>query len=217
MILTPRVFCDGNIVWVKVMLEPQNEPCGPQNGPVMAHNGNALYCRCSFVSIDAHLLIQLSSHAYHLTLSCSSQMNTHSNSQVVHVPHHISIPCLCFTLSTAFCLSACINAIVQRMLLCHYHGRSYYRGPRLFLSRSWVHPSKKLLVRVILVIFGHFASSDFKVWLRWWLLIPIQRDWAYVQVIMQCMHHQSCKRTFQLPSCHGIVSHLHHPLFVSSW
>ena len=25
---------------------------------------------------------------------------------------------------------------------------------------------KKLLVRVILVIFGHFASSDFKVWLR---------------------------------------------------
>ena len=27
-------------------------------------------------------------------------------------------------------------------------------------------PLKKLLVRVILVIFGHFASSDFKVWLR---------------------------------------------------
>ena len=27
-------------------------------------------------------------------------------------------------------------------------------------------PFKKLLVRVILVIFGHFASSDFKVWLR---------------------------------------------------
>ena len=27
---------------------------------------------------------------------------------------------------------------------------------------------KKLLVRVILIIFGHFASSDFKVWLRWW-------------------------------------------------
>ena len=27
---------------------------------------------------------------------------------------------------------------------------------------------KKLLVRVILVIFGHFASSDFKVWLRWY-------------------------------------------------
>ena len=25
---------------------------------------------------------------------------------------------------------------------------------------------KKLLVRVILIIFGHFASSDFKVWLR---------------------------------------------------
>ena len=25
---------------------------------------------------------------------------------------------------------------------------------------------KNLLVRVILVIFGHFASSDFKVWLR---------------------------------------------------
>ena len=25
---------------------------------------------------------------------------------------------------------------------------------------------KKLLVRVIFVIFGHFASSDFKVWLR---------------------------------------------------
>ena len=25
---------------------------------------------------------------------------------------------------------------------------------------------KELLVRVILVIFGHFASSDFKVWLR---------------------------------------------------
>ena len=25
---------------------------------------------------------------------------------------------------------------------------------------------KKLLVRSILVIFGHFASSDFKVWLR---------------------------------------------------
>ena len=25
---------------------------------------------------------------------------------------------------------------------------------------------KKLLVRVILVSFGHFASSDFKVWLR---------------------------------------------------
>ena len=24
----------------------------------------------------------------------------------------------------------------------------------------------KLLVRVIMVIFGHFASSDFKVWLR---------------------------------------------------
>ena len=28
---------------------------------------------------------------------------------------------------------------------------------------------KKLLVRVILIIFGHFASSDFKVWLRWWV------------------------------------------------
>ena len=28
-------------------------------------------------------------------------------------------------------------------------------------------PLKKLLVRVILVIFSHFASSDFKVWLRW--------------------------------------------------
>ena len=27
-------------------------------------------------------------------------------------------------------------------------------------------PLKKLLVRVILVIFRHFASSDFKVWLR---------------------------------------------------
>ena len=25
---------------------------------------------------------------------------------------------------------------------------------------------KKMLVRVILIIFGHFASSDFKVWLR---------------------------------------------------
>ena len=28
-------------------------------------------------------------------------------------------------------------------------------------------PLKKLLAGVILVIFGHFASSDFKVWLRW--------------------------------------------------
>ena len=27
-------------------------------------------------------------------------------------------------------------------------------------------PLKKLLAGVILVIFGHFASSDFKVWLR---------------------------------------------------
>ena len=27
-------------------------------------------------------------------------------------------------------------------------------------------PLKKLLVGVILIIFGHFASSDFKVWLR---------------------------------------------------
>ena len=27
-------------------------------------------------------------------------------------------------------------------------------------------PLKKLLVGVILLIFGHFASSDFKVWLR---------------------------------------------------
>ena len=27
-------------------------------------------------------------------------------------------------------------------------------------------PLKKLLVRVILVIFGHFTSSDFKVWLQ---------------------------------------------------
>ena len=27
-------------------------------------------------------------------------------------------------------------------------------------------PLKKLLVRVILFILGHFASSDFKVWLR---------------------------------------------------
>ena len=29
---------------------------------------------------------------------------------------------------------------------------------------------KKLLVKVILVIFGNFASSDFNVWLRWWSL-----------------------------------------------
>ena len=39
----------------------------------------------------------------------------------------------------------------------------FFRFPRL----SWVYPLKKLLVGVILIIFGHFASSDFKVWLRW--------------------------------------------------
>ena len=34
---------------------------------------------------------------------------------------------------------------------------------------------KNLLVRVILVIFGHFALSDFKVWLRWWAPHHYQR------------------------------------------
>ena len=30
---------------------------------------------------------------------------------------------------------------------------------------------KKLLVRIIFRVFGHFASSDFKVWLRRWFLL----------------------------------------------
>ena len=43
------------------------------------------------------------------------------------------------------------------------HGRSYYRGSFVQIMGTSL---KNLLVRVILVIFGHFASSDFKVWLR---------------------------------------------------
>ena len=46
---------------------------------------------------------------------------------------------------------------------------------------------KKVLVRIILAIFGHFASSDFKVWLRWWLqqfckyILHWMRIWAFAQ------------------------------------
>ena len=39
---------------------------------------------------------------------------------------------------------------------------------------------KKMLVRVILVNFGHFASSDFKVWLRWCIASHLKRIWRRI-------------------------------------
>ena len=105
---------------------------------IIPSSSSALYRRrCSFVSIDSHLLIQLSSHVYHLTLthwfSCSSHMGTHSNSQVVHVPHHLSILCYAllwalhsvylFTLMPSFhgCSCVIIDTYPVRLNVCSSH------------------------------------------------------------------------------------------------